>query len=56
MGTILHANSFVQANDDEELLDFILVGRRGSAMDGFEGILTEEELINLVILLRSWQE
>lgn len=56
MGPNLHANSFIQANSDEELLDFILVGRRGSAMDGFEGILSEEELINLVILLRSWQE
>jgi mono/diheme cytochrome c family protein len=56
MGPNLHANSFIQANSDEELLDFILVGRRGSAMDGFEGILSEEELINLVILLRTWQE
>jgi mono/diheme cytochrome c family protein len=56
MGPNLHANSFVQTNSDEDLLDFILVGRRGSAMDGFEGILTEEELINLVILLRTWQE
>jgi mono/diheme cytochrome c family protein len=56
MGPNLHVNSFVQANSDEDLLDFILVGRRGSAMDGFEGILTEEELINLVILLRTWQE
>ena len=56
MGANLHANSFVQTNSDEDLVDFILVGQRGSAMDGFEGILTEEELINLVILLRSWQE
>jgi mono/diheme cytochrome c family protein len=56
MGPNLYANSFVQANSDEDLFDFILVGRRGSAMDGFEGILAEEELINLVILLRSWQE
>jgi hypothetical protein len=56
MGPNLHANSFVQTNSDEELLDFILVGRRGSAMDGFEGILSEGELINLVILLRTWQE
>ena len=55
MGPNLHVNSFVEANSNEELLDFILVGRRGSAMDGFEGILAEEEMINLIALLRSWQ-
>jgi cytochrome c oxidase cbb3-type subunit 3 len=52
----LHDNSFVQSNSDDELTAFILAGRRGTAMDGFEGILREEDISNLVALLRTWQE
>ena len=56
MGPSLHSSVFIQTNTDEELANFILDGRRGTAMDGFEGILGIDELSNLVILLRSWQE
>ncbi len=56
LGPGLRTNSFVQVNSDEELITFLLAGRSGTAMDGFEGILTEEELANVVVILRAWQE
>jgi cytochrome c oxidase cbb3-type subunit 3 len=52
----LHDNSFIQTNSDDELTAFILAGRRGTAMDGFEGILREEDIGNLIALMRTWQE
>jgi mono/diheme cytochrome c family protein len=52
----LRPNPYIQAKSDEELIVFILVGRQGTAMDGFEGILSEETLANVVALLRTWQE
>lgn len=56
LGPNLHDNAFIQSLSDEDLTHFILAGRRGTAMNGFEGILTEEELSNVVSLLRSWQD
>lgn len=55
-GPNLHTNGFVQAQSDEGLVDFILTGRNSTPMNGFEGILTEDELRNVVLLLRSWQD
>lgn len=55
-GPNLHTNAFIQARSDEDLVAFLLAGRRGTPMDGFEGILTEEALSNIVALLRTWQE
>jgi mono/diheme cytochrome c family protein len=56
IGPNLHNNSFVQSKSDEELVAFILAGRTGTAMNGFEGILTEDTLYNVIALLRAWQE
>ena len=56
LATNLRGNTFIQIQGDEDLIEFILSGRSGTAMDGFQGILAEEELVNLVILLRSWQD
>ena len=56
MGPNLLVNSFIQSKSDTELAEFILAGRRSTAMDGFEGILGSEELDNIIILMRSWQE
>jgi mono/diheme cytochrome c family protein len=56
VGPSLLGNAYVQLHDDEELIAFILAGRPGTAMNGFEGIIAPEELANLVALLRSWQE
>lgn len=55
-GPGLHTNPFVQAQNDEGLIDFILAGRNNTPMNGFEGMLTEDELRNVVLLLRSWQD
>ena len=56
IGKNLNANSFIQANTDDDLVDFLLAGREGTAMDGFQGLLTDEQLSNLVALLRDWQK
>ena len=55
MGPNLHANDFIQTNTNDSLVNFVLDGRRGTAMDGFEGILGAEEINNVVVLLRLWQ-
>src|SRR5574341_959419 len=56
IGPNLHHNSFVQSLDDDALIAFVLAGRSGTAMRGFEGTLTEQELTSILALLRSWQE
>jgi mono/diheme cytochrome c family protein len=56
LGPGLRPSSFIKARSDEELIAFILAGRDGSAMDSFEDILTEQELANVVFILRAWQE
>jgi len=56
MGPSLHANAFVQAKNDDDLMNFILAGRSGSAMDGFEGVLGVDEISNIILLLREWQK
>jgi mono/diheme cytochrome c family protein len=56
IGKNLNANSFVQANTDDDLVTFLLAGREGTAMDGFQGMLTAEQLSNVVTLLRTWQK
>ena len=55
LGPNLHDNTFVQSKNDGELVEFILAGRRGTAMDGFEGILGIEEISNIIAILRQWQ-
>lgn len=56
LGKNLHDNTFIQSQSDEELIAFLLKGRAGTAMDGFEGILAPEDLGYLVTLIRSWQK
>ncbi|MBC8336655.1 MAG: cytochrome c [Anaerolineales bacterium] len=56
IGPNLLTNSFIQTQEDEGLIDFILEGRRGTAMDGFDGILGNDVINNIVALLREWQE
>lgn len=55
VGPNLRGNAFIQAKSDDELVDFILSGRAGTAMVGFEGVLGSDELANVVVLLREWQ-
>lgn len=56
MGPNINGSSFIQSKSDTQLAEFILAGRRNTAMDGFEGILGNEEIDNIIILMRSWQE
>jgi hypothetical protein len=56
LGKNLHDNNFIQSQSDEELAAFLLKGRQGTAMDGFEGILAPEDLGYLVTLIRAWQK
>ena len=56
LGPGLRPSTYISGKDDEELIALFLSGRNGTAMDSFEGILTEEELGNIIILLRAWQE
>jgi mono/diheme cytochrome c family protein len=55
-GPNLRSNPYIESKSDEELVAFMLAGRPGTAMDSFEGILTEEALFNVVALMRLWQE
>jgi mono/diheme cytochrome c family protein len=56
LGKNLHANTFIQSSVDEALIDFILEGRRGTAMDGFARTLSREDVTYILSVLRSWQE
>ena len=54
-GPPLKENPFTASQSDDELIEFILSGRTGSNMPGFENQLSQEQLIVLVDLLHSWQ-
>ena len=56
LGKTLHNSRFIQSKGDDELIAFLLAGRKGTAMDGFEGILTPEELSHIIGLMRTWQK
>lgn len=56
IGKNLRDNAFIQSKSDEDLIAFILTGRPGTAMDGFEGILSPEQLSNVAALIRAWQK
>ena len=47
-------NEFVQNNDEAALQSFIATGRPNTAMAGFSGRLSEEEMSLIVQLLKSW--
>ncbi|HJW83130.1 MAG TPA: c-type cytochrome [Anaerolineae bacterium] len=56
IGKNLRDNAFIQSKSDTELIDFVLTGRPGTAMDGFEGILAPEQLSSVIALFRTWQK
>jgi cbb3-type cytochrome c oxidase subunit III len=51
----LVANEYIQSNDDETVLNLIANGRANTAMEGFSGELSEEDMRQITKLLRSWQ-
>jgi cytochrome c oxidase cbb3-type subunit 3 len=48
-------NEFIQGNDDESLFNLIANGRANTAMEGFAGELSQEDIRQIMKLLRSWQ-
>jgi mono/diheme cytochrome c family protein len=56
LGKNLRDNKFIQSQSDDDLTAFIWAGREGTAMDGFEGILTPDDLSYIVTLIRAWQK
>lgn len=55
IGIALQPNEFVQANTNATLVEFVLDGRVGTAMAGWEGRMTEENIANITAFLRTWQ-
>ncbi len=55
IGTALKPNQYVQDNNNAALVEFILTGRPGTAMAGWDGRATEQELADVVAFLRTWQ-
>jgi mono/diheme cytochrome c family protein len=51
----LNPNNFIQENANSDMVDFLLEGRPGTAMAGYDGRLTESELANVIAFLRTWQ-
>ncbi|MCP4140037.1 MAG: c-type cytochrome [Chloroflexi bacterium] len=56
VGPKLQPSTFLQESTNAEVFAFTLVGREGTAMRGFEDVLSEEELANIISFLRTWQE
>ena len=55
IGSVMQPSEYIQSNNNAALVEFILEGRSGTAMAGFDGRLTEEEIANVVAFLRGWQ-
>jgi mono/diheme cytochrome c family protein len=52
---VLQPSEYVQENSNGDLVEFLKEGRAGTAMAGFDGRLSEDEIANLVAFLRLWQ-
>lgn len=55
IGPDLHSNVFIKGLTDEALIEFILSGRPGTAMPGFQGKLELEDTQAIATFLRAWQ-
>ncbi len=55
VGPALLENTFVASQSDADLAAFLLAGRPGTAMTGFEGRMTRAQVTAIVELLRSWE-
>ncbi|MGD2156061.1 MAG: c-type cytochrome [Anaerolineales bacterium] len=56
IGTALQDNEFIQDKSNAQLLGFLLEGRPGTAMAGFEERLSEANIADLIAFLRLWQK
>lgn len=55
VGLALKPNEYIQGLKNAEMIEFLKVGRTGTAMAGFKGRLTDAELADIVTFLRTWQ-
>ncbi|MFZ5910252.1 MAG: cytochrome c [Chloroflexota bacterium] len=56
VGRKLKPNVFVHDSTNADLFQFLLVGRSGTAMRGFDGQLSESQLADVIAFLRTWQQ
>ncbi|HET9913951.1 MAG TPA: c-type cytochrome [Anaerolineales bacterium] len=56
VGLKLKPSVFVHDSTNADLFQFMLVGRAGTAMRGWDGQLTESQLADVIAFLRTWQE
>ncbi len=56
VGLKLKPSEFIRTSTNAELFAFTLVGREGTAMRSFDGVLTEAQLADVISFLRTWQE
>ena len=56
IGKKLQGNAFIASQSNAQLVEFILAGRTGTAMAGFQGRLSEAEITNIIALLRLWNQ
>ncbi|MCC7130441.1 MAG: hypothetical protein B6D39_01290 [Anaerolineae bacterium UTCFX2] len=54
IGKPLQNNQFIQGQSDQDLQQFILDGRAGTAMVGFQGRLDSSQISSIIALLRLW--
>jgi mono/diheme cytochrome c family protein len=54
IGVAMNPNEYVASSTTPELLEFILDGREGTAMAGFDGRLSETEIADVIAFLRLW--
>ncbi len=55
VGRRLKPNEFVKTSTNAELLTLVLEGRANTAMRGWSGRLTEEQIADVIAFLRTWQ-
>ena len=55
IGPQLQMNTFIQSNNNAELVQFLLEGRPGTAMAGYLDRLDETQLADIVAIIRLWQ-
>jgi cytochrome c oxidase cbb3-type subunit 3 len=56
IGKTLHPDPWIEEQSNAQLVEFVLKGRPGTAMAGFEGRLSETETADVVSFLRLWQK
>ncbi len=55
VGPRLTTNEYIQTSSNSDLLTFLLAGRPGTSMRGFDGRLNEFQIADVIAFLRTWQ-